>query len=602
MTDPSQLCAVTNQSGSKAVVITPTTSDPDSTSGNIAVYDQNLEILTTQEGGETIANGGTGTVTLDQTYVDPDTGKTEESLLYDLLVSTSDWYYPLANLSVMQDFFDEPPSYPPQTATQDMAKAMSDTASFLQTISAYPTSQLTQNYEKAMSGSLDTAQDQATGESGSANDVSESTTDSVNAFFQSTESYQDVTLASVVAMQSYYDKFPFVWGQFQTTVVTYYLYGNDGATTTFQGSLVLTPPDSVDLTKPNGGYAIAFNPAKNPSDTTTVDVDTSKAIPITYENGLFLSDPSSDISQIAVRGTFMLKRNFTQVPTDTQILPVITGSVYGLTTIGYDSPQLSDQPDNSDFWDTLFHPQTSAEVFQSIMTIGSAIMMLHFFITSAWGIVKFFKGKISKTKDTEAPATKDELNSQLEDIKNELNQKIDDAVKNITDGREEAPADPEAALETLNAETQTMSDNMNAAKVQDGLEAQAETVETLEQYAEEMTPDEMVQLESTATDIKETDENLQQAIDSQENLGDAVETAQKDMDGINEQTTQLSNELSDTISADQQQSIEENAQLTEEVSETVDDMQKANEEDAAATDPEAGEEIEPEIVELSAHT
>ncbi|MEM8650468.1 MAG: hypothetical protein AAGF54_08070 [Pseudomonadota bacterium] len=592
MTNSSNDCKVTNKSGAEVVVMVPTTSDPNSTSSNTAVYNQNLEILATKEGGNIIRDGASGTITLNQTYPDPKTGKQEQSLLYDLLISTTSWYYPVANLSVMQDFFDTPPSYPDQTATAANQKSLSDAASFLQTTAAYPTSQLTKNYQAALSGAQTTAQSQANGGSGSANSVANSVTDSVNAFFKSTDSYQDVTLAAVVAVQSYYEKFPFVWGQYKTSAVTYYIYGNDGSTTTFQGSLVLTPPSTLDLTKVNGGYTIKFNPAKNPSDTTTVDVDISQAVDITYTNGLFVTDPDKDISQIAVKGNFMLKRNFTQVQTDTQILPVITGSVYGLTALGYDSPQKSNDK-SSDFWDTLFHPKTSAQVFQSIMEIGGAIMMLHFFATSLWGIFKWVKGKISGSKNTEASVTEDDFKSQLEDIKTELSNKIDEAVKNITNDKESAPDNPEDAVDQITEETGNITDNMNAAQVQDGLEAQANTAETLEQYASEMTSEQLENLESIATDIKTANSNLQDAIDSQENLSDVVDTAQTSMNDIGTQNTDLSSDLGDKISAEEKESIEVNEAATTEASETVDNMKEAAKEDAENASPEAGDEIEP---------
>jgi hypothetical protein len=73
--DTSKNCQVTNQTSSDAVVIIPTTSQDGSNDSSIAVYDQNLEILATLEGGTVIKVGQRGTVVLDQYYNDPKTGQ-----------------------------------------------------------------------------------------------------------------------------------------------------------------------------------------------------------------------------------------------------------------------------------------------------------------------------------------------------------------------------------------------------------------------------------------------------------------------------------------------------------------------------------------------
>ncbi|AWF80536.1 hypothetical protein BTJ40_06775 [Microbulbifer sp. A4B17] len=587
----SNLCKITNQSGQDVVVITPTTSDPTSASDATKVYNQNLEILALKEGGNVTNNGKSGTVTLDQTYTDPKTNKPTQSLLYNLLISNSTWYYPVANLSVMQDFTTE--TYPDQIVTNADAKSLQDAASFIQTTQAYPTSKLTKDYQAALSSTQSTAQTAADGSSGSAQNVSNSITESVNNFFESTDSYKDVTLAAVTAMQSYYDKFPFAWAKYSKTAVTYYLYGNDGSTTTFQGTLVLTPPSTIDLTKANGGYTIKFNPAKKPSDTTTVDVDASKAVSLTYADGLFTDSTGSDISQIAVKGMFMLKRTFTQVETDTSILPVITGSVYGLTVTGFDSPQLSDDK-NSDFWSALFHPKTSAQVFSSVMEIGGAIMMLQFFASSLFGMFKWAKGKISTAKDVDESATKSEFDDNMKETEDTLNESISDNIKEMSDGKIKEPGSPEEALDTIDEQTTSINDNQNAANIQEGLDNQEDTLETLGEYESSMTEEQIEGLESTAKKLKETTNELNDAIEGQTDLGNVVDTAKQSMDDISTQTTDLATNLSDQITEEQQQAIKENQTATEQVSEEVDKMNEAQEETTTNDNPEGEDPIEPE--------
>jgi hypothetical protein len=591
MSDPSQLCKVTNQSGNDAVVMIPTTSTPTSTSGDIVVYNQSLAVLATVEGGTIINNTATGTVTLDQTYIDPTTKAVTPSILYELLICDASWYSPVANLSVMQSF-TSPGTYAPQTATSAEAKSLSDAGSFIQTTQAYPRSKLTTDYQAALTGASSSAKTAADGSSGSAQATSDSITDTTNTFFQSTEGYKGVTLAAVVAMQSYYANFPFVWAQYSASAVTYYLYGNDikTKTTTFEGTMVLTPPKTIDLSKVNGGYIVIFNPAKTPADTSTVDVDTSKAVALTYDNGLFVDQPGGDIQNIAVKGMFMLKRNLTLVQTDISILPVITGTTYGVTALGFNSPQLSTSA-NDEFWDALFDPKTSSQVFQSIMTLGGAVMMLHFAATSLWGIGKWMKEKIAGSKDTKASATKDDL-KEADEAQKPLSDQMDADVKAISDGTQTAPDSLEDAQSTIDEASGSLGNNMNAGQIGNGLEAQAKSAETLEQYASEMTTEQMESLESVATNVKSTSEDLNTAVDSQEDLGTAVDTAQKSMLEINTSSSQLADDLGTTISTQEADQIKANEAATTEASETVDEMQESSEKETTDDDPIADDPIE----------
>ncbi|MTI29217.1 hypothetical protein, partial [Xanthovirga aplysinae] len=80
--DPSKECKVTNETNSDVVIMLPTTAQTDNIDTSISVYNQDLEVLTTLEGGQAIAAGQSGTVVLDQNYIDPDTGESTYSLLY----------------------------------------------------------------------------------------------------------------------------------------------------------------------------------------------------------------------------------------------------------------------------------------------------------------------------------------------------------------------------------------------------------------------------------------------------------------------------------------------------------------------------------------
>ncbi|WP_431685672.1 hypothetical protein [Hahella sp. NBU794] len=582
--DQSKECVITNNCTSDIVILSPTTAQAPGDTQNASVYDQDLEILSLLEGGTVISQNGSGTVYLDQYYTDPNTKQQQYSLVYNLLASTSSWYFPVDNIGVMQNIFGSPVTFPAQTVTTDEQQSIANAATFYQTIAAYPTSQLTQNYETAMNGAQTTAQGQADGSANSSDNVANSITDSVNAFFASTKGFQNVTLAGLVAVESYYSKFPFVWAQYDST--TYYLYSSDGNTTSFVGTLSLTKPSALDLSKPNAGYACTFTPAKDPTDTSTVDVDSSQAKTLTYSNALFVDNVNADIPDVAVKGTFQLKRVFTQNPSDTQIIPVLTGTIAGETCIGFDSPQLSTDQ-SSEFWNTLFHPKNSAQVFNSIMTIGGAVMMLHFVGSTLYGIFKWVKNR-GKAKE---PTTEDLFKQQQEAFEKALNEKIDTAVQKLTNGKQNAPEDTESALEEINSERGSIDDNLNAINLEEGLKVEASTLEIQAQYESEMNGQQLEQLESSATSIKNSNDALNSA--TEENLHDVVTEQTSAFKDIQANTSALTESLDKSISSEQQAQIESNQAASEKVSEDIENSEKNAEEDASNSDPKAEDEIKP---------
>jgi hypothetical protein len=149
---------------------------------------------------------------------------------------------------------------------------------------------LATDYQAAMSGTITSASSQANGSANSTANTSDTITQNVNAFFQGTKQFQNVTLASVVAIESYYDKFPFIWAQYKST--TYYLYSSDSQTTSFVGQLALIQPATLDLTLPNGGYTCTFTPAKDPSNLNSVDVNPSQAMTLTSSRGVVVKEVS----------------------------------------------------------------------------------------------------------------------------------------------------------------------------------------------------------------------------------------------------------------------------------------------------------------------
>ncbi|MTI29931.1 hypothetical protein [Xanthovirga aplysinae] len=319
--DVSKECQINNETDSDIVVITPTTVRKHNSESPFpkSAYNQDLEVLTTLEGGQVIPAGKSGTVVLDKSYIDPITGESTYSMVYKLLVSSANSYYPIANINTIQNRSSGSAKFDPQTVGPKDQESMKETALFIQTIHAYPNSQLAMDFKAAMP------------------DKNKSNTkamiDAANTFFKSTTTqFQNVRLLSLIAMHSYYKKFPFVWANF--TNVTYYLYSGNDQSSNFVGQLSMNKPSIIDLTAPNAAYEISFSPASSLSDPTSIEVDSSKMKLLTYSNDIFVNDENEGTPEISLKGTFMPRSFLSQNPDDTQIIRILSGMVNGVTVTG----------------------------------------------------------------------------------------------------------------------------------------------------------------------------------------------------------------------------------------------------------------------------
>ncbi|MTI29735.1 hypothetical protein [Xanthovirga aplysinae] len=333
--DHSKECEIINNSGTDAVVIIPALAQSNNIGSNVNIYNQRLELLSTLEGGQVIPSGQSGTVVLDQTYNNPMTGQPTYSKVYKLLISSSDWYHPLAVINVKQKVSVDPPRFDPQTINADNQKSMEEAGLFIQTLHADPTSPLIKSFKDMMSDVHPDAARLAeeSSESSKVEDVN-TITDKASNFFKSTDDFQNVTLNSIGVMRSYYKKFPFIWAQFKN--LTYNLYTSDDQTNTFLGQISMSKPNQLDIKKPNAGYIINFLPASDPSNLDSTAIDSSQTVSINYMNGIFIIKGSVGSSKTMLRGSFIFKSALSQNPDDNQIIPILTGKVNGGTTTGYD--------------------------------------------------------------------------------------------------------------------------------------------------------------------------------------------------------------------------------------------------------------------------
>ncbi|MBV6829926.1 hypothetical protein [Xanthomonas euvesicatoria] len=562
-TDTSKQIGVTNNSDDIVCVLCPTTNDPNVPADGVMVYDQALELLQATDNSTTIQAGEAKTFTLDQYYVDPVTNKETYATIYNLLVSSSASLFPVANLGVMQLMSQ----FPKQTVTTAMAKSMRDAATFFQTISAYPNSKLATSFQDAMSDTQTAAGNAADGSAGSSNAIVDTIADGVNAFFQSTTSYQDVTLESFVAVQSYYQAFPFAFAAFSSK--TFYLYGNNGsAATMFMGTLALTQPATPDVTKPSAGYACVFTPATTPTDTTTVAVDPTKAKNLIYLDGLFIDQNNPDDPSIAVKGLFMVKSQFTQSPSDTNIIPVLSGTVESITALGFDEPQLSNDQQDSAFWKSLFAPKGPAQIFQCVMTWGGAVMLLAFIGGGLYGIFKWYRTR-------NEPTMKEMFDQQLKSFQDALKAQNQQSSQKMSDGKMDAPPDPQTAMKDLATQTENIADQVNAASLQDGIDASVGSLQELATYESSMTKEQLTQLEVLGQKVND----MQTALDvsTPDTLGAVVQQQSAAMKELHGQMDDFVESVSTSISTSSKAQIKSNQAAVEKANEQIEESQKEQE-------------------------
>ncbi len=354
------------------------------------VFEQNLKLLSTTAGTKSIAANSSGTVVLDDTH--DNNGTPTYTKLYDIIYAKNDTLFPVKSKGAMLNLKTQ--DYTPVTITNDDATVMQQTELFTQTIAAFPTSQLAKDYIAALQSSPDNAT------------TSDDIDSAVSSFFAGTSQFKKVTLDSLVALKSYYNTYPLVWTGYKNTK-TYYLYSSDGTNVTSNGSLVITIPATIGLDKKLSGFSFTYTDAKNNSKE------------LHYVAGQFVDDPDADVPNVCLVGTFMLKSTVTKVDTDTDIITILSGTVYNNTVIGYDTPL----PDNTDgtagqngSWSglyTLLHPKDAAGYMQLFLTFVGVVMGIDFVMKLTKNVKEGIQDGMSELGDLFTRADADAVKSEM---------------------------------------------------------------------------------------------------------------------------------------------------------------------------------------------
>lgn len=357
-----QSLAITNDSGTDVVVL-----DAYNSATNVASnspqqgYNQTLKALPLTAGGTVLANGATGTVTLNDTRIDPKTKQPLPNYLYQLLISDARSLFPVLNAGVALDFATM--GYPPVTATAAAAKNMQTALAFHQNIMAYPGSKLAKDFVTA----LNQAQQQST---------PDAMMKAMAAYFNTTKGFQGLDFPSYMAVSTYLQAFAWTWGlgSGNTPGRTYWLYassdaqgGSSGGSPSSQGKIVFSGGASGtgDPTDPDSGYTIKLSPASG-SDVT-----------LYFSSGQLVNDRNADVPSIALQGTFGLKSTFTQQASDNVLWPIFVGTIDGKQVIG-----VSQEPEDAFVkWLKSLLPKSFNDVINDFLKVMGVVMAIDFIKT-----------------------------------------------------------------------------------------------------------------------------------------------------------------------------------------------------------------------------
>ncbi|MCP3927217.1 MAG: hypothetical protein GY714_32055 [Desulfobacterales bacterium] len=301
-------------------------------------------------------------IEITDTYVDTDSGETEDKTVIDMVCfqNSENWFLPVLNESLNNvgdnwawhreyyldsdglNDYDAPREKVLTIYDTDVTR-MTQTKNFLQSVTANPTSKMASDYYDAISNSS----------------YIDDMNDAVAAVTAQYDSYKYVTQDSVVTMQSYFDTVPYVFAS-QSDVQYYYFYSTSNSSSVFVGRMDFVKGDTISTSAKNGGYTITFYSSTSPTDPSKYDIDTSNGIDITYKDSYFYDDSGSIVY---VKGGFILKSLTKTNPDEadyTTIVPCLSGSIHGFSSasaVATDSkkedPSSSDTEDVGEEWDKM---------------------------------------------------------------------------------------------------------------------------------------------------------------------------------------------------------------------------------------------------------
>lgn len=544
--------AVSITNNAAAAVVPLDAYDPSTTPSTNQLYELPLTIRATSTGSRTIDAGATATVPLDATRN-----------LYDFLFARPADLFPVQNSALMQNVISG--AYPPLTIDAGSAAQAALAMRFYVQILAFPTSNLAVQYAQVLSNATANAQSP------------EALDAAIAQFFQGTNNYQSLTLDAVVAAQTYTRGFAYVWAGFASDFssfndnITFYLYsagtapaGSNQAAPSSQGTLVLTKTSSAAVADPTdrtGGYTITYNP---PSGT---------ALPMSYVDGQFDSDPSADFPAIALRGSFLVKSSLTNLASDNVIIPVVSGQVNGVQVLGTTIEQ--NTPSSPGFFYTFTHPQGFLGWLSVIGSVAGVLMTIDFLGKGAMWLRNKWRGQ---------PTEIEQLRAEVRGLGDQVRANNQQALDRLGNNDARVPAADAVAPAQADARAlQVDAGNVNAANAQlDALQAQGQQIEVL---AEVRGVD--PQLAAVAQDVRVNAQALEVAIpQGGAQLGDAVAAAGPQLQASSGSINQIVQASENDLGAAQRQAISEASQAESAAKEVSEQAQDGSESAGEGEDPD----------------
>ncbi len=534
----SNTLAITNNTPVDFLIIDSTSSQgTTSTTTSAPVTLKQLPLTT---GASAIKTGQTGTVTLNDTYVDPTTGQTATSLLYQLIPSTTDWFSPVANLGIMQNIMSG--NYDPVTVTAAQYAAMQSAITFAEEIMAYPSSNLANGFNNAVNSAVSAANPNQTPTSASA---------VVDAYLQTTSDYKNVTFEMVLAAQAYMSNYPFSWTRKQASM-TYYIYTANGTSPiASQGTVTMKKGSGTPkVSDSNGGYTITYTDAKNNNT------------PLYYQNGLFVDSTTSGTPNIALQGQLTLKSRLTGDASDNVIFSVLSGTLQGLTVMGFDTEQKTgDGTDTRNFFEQLFAPDSAQEAFNSFLQIGNALMILKEMGSGLGKLIQKIRGKTPSK-----PVTAKDLQALKDDIKADTEKMLS---KKLGKNAKSQPTDVKSAEAEAKSNVATEESLSEKGSMESELHSEASELETL---AEDAAPTQA--MESDATSIRSEETTMENA-KSPAQIDAAVKSEQPKIGNIESSLKSIETTEASKVVAQDKAELASQEKMTEEA--TADEAERAKE-------------------------
>lgn len=243
-----------------------------------------------------------------------------------------------------------------------------------------------------------------------------------------------------------------------------------------------------------------------------------------------------------------------------------------------------------DWLNALFHPKTAEGIFNSIMQILGALMMLHFVGNIIFEVGKWIKEKIW-SKETYNDA---QLQAEKTRIEKELTARNTKDFKKVAGEQASLPETPQDAWNVASTAKGKLSDGVSAGRQLDLLSRVDKMLDLLERYATfDRTGKIKRQVDEAQIDANDSVDILNNANDN--NLGEAVAELGPKITDLMDTVVKLNVNIERLVSVTEKQVMKDNLERAQTAEKQADDETRAREEEGAeksSIDPKPEEFVE----------